>query len=285
VPRVIAEIRFRSPHRAATLRHVFDLPPAAWPGLDAWFRPERPGPLVHQQAVRTGIGRCRVDRWPDPQIVLAEIAGNHALRGDPDRLRPGDLDDVAGFVEAPPEWLPALVAADPGLARWPRLIATLPPGPETVTGVADPCSADPGAADVVGSYEIRRIGPADVKAVAAYDPDGDWIAATWGGPALLAHALVAHGAFTGDRLVSVAVPFYVGTEHADIGVVTEQAHRGRGLSTACAAAVVIDIRARGLLPTWTTSPDNAASLAVAARLGFLRHREDVLYAMRVPIPT
>ena len=80
------------------------------------------------------------------------------------------------------------------------------------------------------------------------------------------------------------MPFYVGARHADLGVVTDPGFRGRGLSTRCAAAVAADVRARGLVPTWTTSPDNTASLAVAARLGFVRHREDVLYAVRVPIP-
>ena len=70
----------------------------------------------------------------------------------------------------------------------------------------------------------------------------------------------------------------------DIGVVTEPGHRGRGLSTACGAAVVADTRARGRTPTWTTSPDNRASLAVADHLGFVHERDDVLYAVRTPIP-
>ena len=35
----------------------------------------------------------------------------------------------------------------------------------------------------------------------------------------------------------------------------------------------------------TTSPDNEASLAVAAHLGFVHERDDVLYAVRTPVPT
>jgi GNAT superfamily N-acetyltransferase len=249
---------------------VFDVPIAGWPELGGWFAPERPGPLIHQHLVRSGFGRCRVDHPPDPQIVLAQVSDNYALRGDPDRLRPADLDDVVGLVEAPARWRPALQALDPDLGDWPRLISILPPtAPAAATAAAD----------------VRRIGPGDAAAVHAYDPDGAWIASTWDGPDGLAAAGVGHGAFVAGRLAAVAVPFHLGTVYADVGVVTEAAHRGRGLSSACAAAVVADLRAAGLIPTWTTSPDNAASLAVAARLGFVRHREDVLYTVRVPIPT
>jgi GNAT superfamily N-acetyltransferase len=241
-----------------------------WPELAGWFTPERPGPLIHQHVVHTGRGRCRVDRWPDPRVVLAETAGNYALHGDPAQLPAAGLDDVAGFVEAAPEWLPVLRAADPGVAIWPRLIAVLP----STAPLPDP-----------RGEEVRRLGPADTPALLRYDPDGTWIWETWGGAQELAAAGVAHGAFVDGRLVSIAVPFYVGARHADLGVVTDPGFRGRGLSTRCAAAVAADVRARGLVPTWTTSPDNTASLAVATRLGFVRHREDVLYAVRVPIPT
>lgn len=85
--------------------------------------------------------------------------------------------------------------------------------------------------------------------------------------------------------MSVAVTFFVGERHEEIGVVTDPAHRGRGLSTACTAALVRDIRARGRRPSWTTSPDNIASRGVAARLGFVHVRDDVLYAVRTEIPT
>ena len=67
-------------------------------------------------------------------------------------------------------------------------------------------------------------------------------------------------------------------------MVTEASHRGRGLATACAAALVADIRHRGRQPSWTTSPDNVGSLGVARRLGFRHVRDDVLYAVGVPIP-
>jgi RimJ/RimL family protein N-acetyltransferase len=237
------------------------------PALRRWFSPERPGPLIFEHVVRTGHGQVRVDRWPDPRVVVAALPGNLALRGTPEALPPDALDGAAGFVEAPQDWLPALRAVDPAAAVWDRLVAVLP------------------AAAEVPAAEVRLLGPADAPAFAALSADSAWIAETWGGVAGLLAAGVARGVVTDGRVAALAVPFYVGGGYEDIGVVTEPAHRRRGLSTACAAALVADIRARGRVPTWTTSPDNTASRAVAARLGFVHDRDDVLYALRTPVPT
>lgn len=249
---------------------MLTLPPDAVPDLRAWFTPERPGPLLFEHVARTGHGCCRVDRWPDPRVVLVELPGNYALRGDPTQLAAGDLADVAGFVEAPPEWVPALRAQDPATMPWDRVIAVLP-------DAAVPPPPPP---------EIRQLTSADAAAFASLSADSAWISETWGedGSALLA-AGMARGVLVDGHVASVAVPFFVGTRYEDIGVVTEPAYRERGLSTACAGALVADIRARGHIPTWTTSPDNTASLAVAARLGFTHVRDDVLYAVRAAIPT
>jgi GNAT superfamily N-acetyltransferase len=238
--------------------------------LRPWFTPERPGPLIWSHIAATGHGRCRVDRWPGPRVVLAELGGgNYALRGDPDRLDPDAVADLTGFVDAPAHWLPALRRLDPGLARWDRLVAALP----------DDAPAVAPAAGVA-----RTLGVADVAALADLHPRIAWIHETWGGAAGLAASGLARAAFIDGRPVSVAVPFFLGERHEDIGVVTDPGYRGRGLSTACAAAVVADIRSRGRRPTWTTSPDNAGSLAVAARLGFVRVREDVLHVVRTTVP-
>jgi RimJ/RimL family protein N-acetyltransferase len=232
--------------------------------IDRFFLPERPGPLVQQHVAATGIGRCRADRWPDPRTVVADLPGdNVAVRGEP-RV----IEDLAGLVEAPPDWLPALRELDPATGIWPRLIFALP----------DSAALPPPRA------AVRRLGPADAGALDRLDPAIAWIGETWGGAAGLAASGRAWAAFAGGEAVSVACAFFVGRQHEDIGVVTDPAHRGRGLSTACAAGAAADIRRRGHRPTWATSPDNLASRAVAAHLGFASVRDDVLYAVRTPIP-
>jgi RimJ/RimL family protein N-acetyltransferase len=243
--------------------------PQGLPALRPWFTPERPGPIIFAHIEATGQGGCRVDRLPHPRAVLAEIGGNYALRGDPDALPAAELADVVGFVEAPPQWLPRLRESDPGSGIWPRVVATLPPDA--------PLRPPP--------TEVRRLTDVDADLLAALPDELAWIHATWGGPAGLLAAAVGHAAVVDGRIVSVAVPFYRGDRYEDIGVVTAAEHRRRGLSTACAAAVVADIRSRGRVPTWSTSPDNTGSLAVAERLGFRHVRDDVLYAVRTPIPT
>lgn len=247
---------------------MLPLPPVQYRLLRPWFGRERPGPLVYPHVASTGHGQCRVDRWPDPRTVLAEVGGNYSLRGDPDHLT-DSAEPIKGFVDAPERFWPALRRLDPGAQRWPRMIFELPREPATVNA--------PDAA-------VHPLRGADTDALAGLSEDIGWIAATLGGPARLASSALGWGAFVEGRLASVAVPFYLGERYTDIGVVTEPAFRGRGLSTACAAGVIGDVRRAGRTPSWSTNPDNAASLAVARRLGYRLVREDLLYAVRTPVP-
>ena len=236
------------------------------------FPPERPGPLVAQHVIATGVGAAVADRWPDPRAVGAEAGGNWSLAGDPDALDPADLVGlVRGYVEAPAAFEPLLRTAFDDLREWPRLIFTLD-GP------------DRPPPERRGDHEIRRLGADDAGTLAGLREDAGWIAATWGGPDGLAASDAAWGAFVGGRLAAVACPFFVGGAHEDLGVVTEPPFRGLGLSTACAAAVCHDVRRRGRTPTWTTSPDNSASLRVAEKLGANLQREDRLLVVGIPIP-
>ena len=236
-----------------------EVPPGAVATL---FAPERPGPLIQQHVAASGVGRCLADRRVDPRTGLAELpGGNVACRGEPVAV-PG----LRGLVEAPPRWRPALESVA-SVAVWERIIAVLP----------DEARPRP-------RHAVRRLASTDVAGLAALDPSIAWISETWGGHAGLAASGAAWVAVADGRPVAVATAFFVGTQHEDVGVVTEPAYRGRGLSTSCAAAVVADIQARGRRPTWTTSPENTPSCAVAARLGFVHARDDVLYAVGVPLP-
>ena len=246
------------------------LEPAQAVRLRGRFLPERPGPLVEAHVLQTGHGTLRVDRWPDPRVVLAETADNYSLTGDPAAVSPAELaDTVTGFLAAQPGFEPLLTATFPGLVRWERIVLT---GPD----VASSAPARPG---------VRRLEAGDGPLVGGLSAELSWITKTWGGPDGVAASGRAWGAIEGGRLLAVACTFFEGTAYEDIGVVTEAAARGRGLSQACAAGLCGDITGRGRRPSWTTAPENTASVRVAKKLGFLEQRRDVLYLIGVDVPT
>ncbi len=74
--------------------------------------------------MRTGRGRCLVDRWPNPRTVIAKVAGNYSLRGDLAYLDE-EPESIAGFVDAPEEFLPVLRQLDPDLLARERVVFQL----------------------------------------------------------------------------------------------------------------------------------------------------------------
>jgi RimJ/RimL family protein N-acetyltransferase len=248
-----------------------------WRELRAWLVPEQPCSLIAWHTLATGIGRCWVDRLSQPRCAIAFAGGNLTLAGDAAALSPGgfaavietllgDWDRV--FIAAPDAFAPTVVDALVVPARWPRVIFT------TDAVLCPDVTARQG--------EVRRLGAADARAVEALEEDIQWISDTLNGPRGLVEQNTAFGGFAEGRLVSVAVPFYVGERFEELGVVTAEAHRGEGWSSACSAAVIADIQARGRTPCWSTTPDNAASMRVASKLGFRRTREEMHFMAGEP---
>jgi hypothetical protein len=243
---------------------------ARWPELRPWLPPERPGPLVARHAIQTGFDGITVDRWPGPRALLAWAGVNVELAGDPEALGPEDLPgDWLALVAAPPGFLPLLRRAHPDLRTWDRVILELRGEPE----YALPTGA-----------VVRRLERGDAPHLEGLGADVAWICDTLGGPACLAESGRAWGAFVDGALASVATPFFVGERYEDLGVVTEAPFRGRGLVVACAGRLAHEVRARGRIPSWSTSPDNLPSLRVAEKLGFRKSRDDRLWVVGMEVP-
>ena len=86
------------------------------------------------------------------------------------------------------------------------------------------------------------------------------------------------GAIVGGRLVALAnVDSPIG-RYAEIGVVTDEAYRNRGYSTAAASLVVQSLQSQGRDPLWSCGESNVASLAVAHKLGFVE-RDRMTYVI------
>src|SRR5690606_5469593 len=91
--------------------------------LKGWFEPEVPGPVIAAHVIHTGVGRAWVDQWPDVRAIAVETNYNFVIVGEPNALDPAALmANVAGFVAAPPSFLPLLESVFPTLAKWPRLV-------------------------------------------------------------------------------------------------------------------------------------------------------------------
>ena len=248
---------------------MMQITPSQSAELKSWFVPEEAGPLVGLHFIQTGHGTALVDRWPDPSAAIVETGGNYSLRGEPDAVEVSSLRKIVGLVDAPGRFLPLLESTFPGMAVWPRVTFELSRGPTH---------------GHVSGGSVRRLGRDDERQLRQLAPEMAWIWGTWGDANGLATSGRAWGAFLDGRLASVACTFFVGERYEEIGVVTEPDFRGLGLSPACAVALCTDIRDRGRIPTWTTSPDNAASLRVAHKLGFEVARRSSLYVVGMPVP-
>lgn len=246
---------------------MVELDPDRFEAVRGLVADEAPCAIIPHHPLNTRCGRVFCDEAEVPRWAALFAGGNLSFGGDADALDPSEVSDVLEalapewptvFIDPPAPFAEGVRKARDDLFAWPRIHFEWPATRGGGAGIAE------------GRGSIRLIGPSDASALAALPGDIAWIHDTWGGPRGLAGSGIAVGAFDGDRLLSVAATFYLGRRYEEIGVVTAAAARGRGLSTACASALIDDILARGHIPCWSTTPDNLASIAVARRAGFVR---------------
>jgi len=236
-----------------------------------WFLPERPGRLVGMHILKTGNGAIFADQWPDPRALLAHTANSYVLLGEAQALAEDDLRaHISGSVVAGPAWVPRLQAAFPNLQVAEKTVWVLSQAP---------------AIPPIKDGLVRPLGLADVDFLWGLGPQSFWITRSWGGPPGLAAGgravrNRAWGAFVDGRLAAVACSYYLGECYEDVAVTTEPELRGRGLSTACAAAACCQILSDGRQPIWNVDLDNPPSLRVAEKLGFAVYNKYPLYYCR-----
>jgi len=77
------------------------------------------------------------------------------------------------------------------------------------------------------------------------------------------------GAIAEGKAVATSFVAARGQRYVDIGVYVLENYRRRGLATAAASLVARSAQSDGLIPVWSCSSDNLASLKLARRLGFV----------------
>ena len=115
--------------------------------------------------------------------------------------------------------------------------------------------------------EVRPLGLEDEGLLAAYRSDPREMGfATF--EDLLTEG-VAAGAVVGGSLVALAHTNAMTALYGDIGVATDEPWRGMDFASSAASIVAGRIQELGRTPVWSAGEGNAASLRVAAKLGFV----------------
>jgi len=71
-----------------------------------------------------------------------------------------------------------------------------------------------------------------------------------------------------NEILAEAYAPFIGRGVAEVGVVTAEAQRGRGLAAIAIAWLTVSLAERGLAMYWSCDADNEASVRVAGKLGF-----------------
>jgi GNAT superfamily N-acetyltransferase len=117
------------------------------------------------------------------------------------------------------------------------------------------------AASSFRSPEVRRMLTDDEPLMAEYMGTPTWAGSEGFEP-------IAAGAVVDGRLVGLAHVSAITEGFADIGISTLEPWRGRGFATAAASIVARVVQESGRTPVWSAGAGNAASLRVAAKVGF-----------------
>ena len=183
-----------------------------------------------------------------------------------------ELDGGAGLLRLTSHWADRIEVGDGQmLASAPELDDRL----ETASAVLHEAdnifhlSADSPVRGIAPPERTRVLGQADADAFARFlalsseaDQDAAFVE--------LNHWLVV-GAFL-DRELGAAASAYPwdGSALADIGILTAEPTRGRGLARAAVQRICLEILVRGHEPLYRCQDDNAASLATAHSAGFVQ---------------
>ena len=205
-------------------------------------------------------------RWAETRWLLASGEGRGHAAGDGAVVVARRLPLAAVVGRPPPALLRELVEVGPAdlelivqredvehvraaLDGWTTTWARLHRWPD-----GRPLPSPPSGIEVVVSE------PPSQRLLATLSDD----ARRWARPA---RALALH--LADGRPVSLCIALAVTETLWDVGVETDPAHRRRGCAKACFAALAHHLAADGLRPMWGAAEENAASLALAASLGFV----------------
>lgn len=87
----------------------------------------------------------------------------------------------------------------------------------------------------------------------------------------------------GDEVASICYSACVVDGLAEIDIVTRDEYRGMGLAVVAAQSFMAECIRREITPTWDCFVNNAASMKLASKLGFVEEWNYVFYSFNLPI--
>lgn len=219
---------------------------------------ERPESVIVVPALCSGAGRVSIDGGP--AAPLAVLVESPLLPGEPQGFGEGEallrlLADIDEWTCVEVEDTIAREIEGDFARRWGLARSVV----DVIHVLNEPVA-------VVGHPLVRQLTP--TEALELTTADHDLLA-----DRRLAAAAAEHGRlFAGvddGVIVGQGGSLAAGRVFADVGVHVAGAHRCQGVATACASRACRALQDDGLTPVWGTSSQNAASLAVARKLGFV----------------
>jgi GNAT superfamily N-acetyltransferase len=230
--------------------------------LEALFLGDRPIP-IRLWAILDGAiqGRILVDEPRRPTLALIqELAEGTTYIGGV--ITPSALANAFALLRQYQDVVVCIWPSDP-------LGSALPAAPQyagTATDFTDRSSAvDLGRlAALPSGYRLRKIDAEIVPSLAGFD----YYVSMFGSVERAIQRTIGYCLMHGETVVSEAVAGPLARGIAEIGVGTDEVHRRQGFATATAARVIQECETLGYRAFWNAAQHNAASVALARRLGF-----------------
>jgi GNAT superfamily N-acetyltransferase len=234
---------------------------------------DRPIP-IRLWAILDGIiqGRILVDEPAKPTWALVqELAEGTTYIGG--AATPQSLADACARLRQYQEIVICLWPGDP-------LGASLPVAPDYEGMAIDFTDRSPAVdlsqlVDLPPGYHLRKI---DAEIVPALEGFGYYVA-MFGSVERALQDTIGYCVMHGTAVVSEAVAGPLSRGVAELGVGTGAAYRRQGFATAAAARTIQECEAMGYQAFWNASQQNAASIALARRLGFQTERSFKVLAL------
>lgn len=240
--------------------------------------PDTAETVISLHTLRRGLCRAHIAGTIEQYAAL--VIDSHEVPGEPSCYG-DDPDAVWSILRGLPGWFAANMSESVAAAVGSHVEREWG---EPVTYLGDPHFTLQRPAPALSDPNVRLLAPADLPLLEA--APAEVRGGGFGSARVLLQDGIVAAAVVNNAVVAIAHTSAISDRHADIGVSTLDAHRGRGYATVAAALIARAIQTTGRTPVWSCGETNQPSLRVAAKLGFvpvLRRVYVIVESRRQPV--